>query len=137
MTRFPLNICRPDDRNYYRYDDRGGYGRDRYDGRRYGDRYSGDRYDSRGGYGRDRYDDRRYGDRDRYDDRRGADRYGDSERRREYDDGPSWRNMSRARDSRSDFDRDEREPGGTNTSTTPHGNRFITVLQLVWRMRLG
>ncbi|XP_067020366.1 eukaryotic translation initiation factor 4B-like isoform X2 [Acropora muricata] len=91
-----------------RQSDRGGYGRERYDNRRYGDRYGGDRdrdrggrdrFDDRrygdrysgdrdrgGGFGRDRFEDRRYGDRDRYDDRRDRSedhRYGDRDR---YDD---------------------------------------------------
>ena len=108
---------RSDNRRYGGDRDRGGgYGRDRYDDRRYGDRYGGDR-DRGVGYGRDRYDDRRFGDRERNDDRRGGDRYGDRDRRYQNDeqDWNSWREGDRARDARSDFDRDEREPGETNS----------------------
>ncbi|XP_022805648.1 eukaryotic translation initiation factor 4B-like [Stylophora pistillata] len=125
QDRYDSGRDRPDDRRYGdRYggdrDRGGGYGRDRYDDRRGGDRYGGygrDRYDDR--RGGDRYDDRRGGDRyddrrggDRFDDRRGGDRYGDRDRRRDYDDRErsSWRDSDRGRDSRSDFDRDEREP---------------------------
>lgn len=116
-----------DDRD--RQSGRGGYGRERFDNRRYSDRYGsddrggafgrdrhGDRYggdrDRGGAYSRDRYDDRPFGDRDRYDDYRGGDRYGDKDRRRDVDeqDWNAWRDGDRGRDGRRDYNEEMPEP---------------------------